>query len=75
MHGHVSDALPGIASVKLAQGHRGHSHFVTISARQEAQPENLKAMKGGHAVEFFIHGAHQHLPPEAINGFRRLRFF
>ena len=51
---------------------RGHAHFVGIGARQEAQPEDLKAVDRRHAVQIFVHRADQHLPPEAVDGVRRL---
>ena len=72
MNVNIGQALPGIGAVKLRQRNSGHAHFVGIGAWRGSHPENLETVEGGHTVQIFVDGAHQHLPPEAVDGARRL---
>ncbi len=68
MHPDIGDALPAFRAVQIAQRHRRDPHLVSVGASQKAQPENLKPVAGGHAIQIFIHRADQHLIPEASDG-------
>ncbi len=64
----IGDALPAFRAIQIAQRHRWDPHLVGIRARQKPQPENLKPVARGHAVQIFIYRAHQNLIPEAADG-------
>ena len=67
--------MPEFRAIQFAQRDGGHAHLVSVGARQEAQPEDLKSVARGHAVHILVDGADQHLPPEALDGARRLALF
>ena len=69
---HIADTLPRVATVETSQRNGGHAHFVSIFAREKPQPEHLEPVRGSHAIQFFVDRAHQHLPPETLDGARRL---
>ena len=68
----VGEAFPRLAAIQFAQRHRRNAHLVRLRPRQKPQPEHLKSMRGGHAVELFVHGADQHLTPETFDRARGL---
>ena len=68
MHPDIGDAIPAFLAIQIAQRHGWNSHLVGIRARQKPQPENLKSVARGHAVQIFIHRADQNLIPEAPDG-------
>ena len=74
MNPDISDPLPGIGRIQLPERDVRHSHLIGIRPRQKSQPEHLKPVYGRHPLQVFIHRAHQHLPPEAVDGVRRLPF-
>ena len=62
-------------AIKTAERHGRDAHFVGILSGQEAEAEHLKSVGGGHAIQFFVDGADQHLPPETLDGARGLALF
>ena len=58
-------------AIESAERHGGDAHFIGVLTRKKAQAENLEAMRGGHAIQFLVDRADQHLPPEALDGARR----
>ena len=61
--------------VEFAQRDIGDAHLVGIGAGDHAQPEDLKAVRRGHAIQLFIDGADQHLTPVAFDGAFGLALF
>ena len=72
MHAHVGHALPRIGRIQLPERDAGDAHLVAIGGAQKAQPEHLETVDRRHTVQVFVDGADQHLPPEAVDGVRRL---
>ena len=65
----IGDALPALPGhTNRPSGTAGIAHLVGIRASQEAQPENLKSVAGGHAIQVFVDRADQNLIPEAPDG-------
>src|ERR1035438_7417277 len=55
-----------------ASGTLGMPIFEPIGGSQEAEPEDLEAVNSRHTIQVFIDSADQHLPPETVDGVRRL---
>src|SRR5580698_11134144 len=70
-----ADPLPRFGSIETAERDGGHAHLIRIFSRQEAEAEYLKPVRGGHAVEFFVNRADQHLAPETFDRAGGLAFF
>src|ERR1700733_749225 len=52
--------------VQFTQRNIRNTHLVRIGLRDHTQPEDLEPVRRGHAIQIFIDGAHEHLPPIAL---------
>jgi len=68
MQSHVPHSFPGIGGIQVAQRNRRDAHLVRVRPSQEALPEYLEPVTRRHALQVFVHGADQHLVPEAADG-------